>query len=314
MSDIQMLEVSPGATRATLKFDALTFQAFRGQATPRGNVLRIYARESAGAPTFALWHSLEAALLKVVRPNSALRHAIAHQPAAAARVDRRFFVIHTVRARVEPLEVRDPLPRAEAALVATRDAARQGDVVIEVAGDATETLIDQVWAELSAGIAQAPAAARTESAAAARLTPGEAARRRREAFLDRGWPTSSEVGMRLGSAAGAAAQRAAELRGTGQLLGAWSSRSRTYVHPDCQFDAVNQVQPVMRALLRILPTEGDDGGWRRTFWLYGPRDALDGQAPADVLGVDSERVLTLARAEFGDAPAAAAPAPSAGAA
>jgi hypothetical protein len=140
----------------------------------------------------------------------------------------------------------------------------------------------------------------------AHMTPAEAARRRRETLLDRNWPTSTAVGMALGSAEGAAAQCAADLRASGKLLGAWSSRSRTFVHPDCQFDEANQVLPVVEALLAILPTDGDEGGWRRTFWLYGPRDALDGYTPADVLGTKPERVLALAREEF----AAPVPIPS----
>jgi hypothetical protein len=131
------------------------------------------------------------------------------------------------------------------------------------------------------------------------MTPAEAARRRREALLERNWPTSTMVGVALGSAEGAAAQCAADLRASGKLLGAWSSRSRTFVHPDCQFDEANQVRPMMEVLLAILPADGDEGGWRRTFWLYGPRDALDGRLPADALAPDPERVLALAREEFG---------------
>lgn len=82
------------------------------------------------------------------------------------------------------------------------------------------------------------------------------------------------------------------------LLGAWSASQQTFVHPDCQFGDGGQPLPVVRQLLQILPSVGDDGGWRRTFWLYGSRDALDGHAPADLLVSEPERVLAFAREEF----------------
>jgi hypothetical protein len=133
-----------------------------------------------------------------------------------------------------------------------------------------------------------------------RRTSAEASRRRREALLARSWPTSAMVGVALGSDEGSAAQRAAELRARGELLGAWSGKERTFVHPECQFDTVtHEVLPVMRQLLAVLPAEGDKCGWRRTFWLYGPRDALNGQAPADLLATEPARVVALARSEFG---------------
>lgn len=140
-----------------------------------------------------------------------------------------------------------------------------------------------------------------------RLSPGEAARKLREAFLERGWPSSREVGSALG--ASDPVQHAAELRAANVLLGAWSAPKRTYVHPDCQFAEVSRpvggvkyvLRPAVRELLQILPSEGDEGGWRRVFWLYGPRWQLDGCSPADVMQRDPQRVIELARYEFASA-------------
>lgn len=138
----------------------------------------------------------------------------------------------------------------------------------------------------------------------ARLTPAEAARQHREAFLNRGWPTSIEVGVALGG--DDPAQYAADLRAAGRLLGAWSAPKRTYVHPDCQFIDIASARdgsrrtllPAMYELLQILPSAGDDGGWRRVFWLYSPRRELSGLSPAEVMQGSPHRVVELARREF----------------
>jgi len=129
-----------------------------------------------------------------------------------------------------------------------------------------------------------------------RLAPAQAAQQRREAFLARFWPTSAAVGTTLGAIN--PGQCAADLRKAGRLLGAWSPSQRTYVHPDCQFGPSGDPLPAMQELLQILPSAGDDSGWRRTFWLYGKREALGGMAPANLLSHDPQRVIELARIEF----------------
>lgn len=126
----------------------------------------------------------------------------------------------------------------------------------------------------------------------------EAAEQRRHALLAMSWPTSERVGEQLGFPVEVAAQAAATLRATGRLLGVWSSTQRTFVHPTLQFDAKGCVRPDVDSLLAALPADGDEGGWRRAFWLYGVRDALAGQCPADVFPNDPGKVLALARAEF----------------
>lgn len=129
-----------------------------------------------------------------------------------------------------------------------------------------------------------------------RPTPFQAEHAKRQALLARGWPTSRAVGERLGVSN--PAEHAAELRADGRLLGCWAADAGTYVHPDCQFDTEGRPLAVLHELLTLLPASGDDGGWRRAFWLYGPRDALDGRAPADLLHTEPDRVLGLARMEF----------------
>lgn len=129
-----------------------------------------------------------------------------------------------------------------------------------------------------------------------RLTPFQAEQAKRRALLARGWQPSRAVGERLG--APNPAQHAAELRAEGRLLGCWAADAGTYVHPDCQFDADGRPLDVMLELLALLPAKGDEGGWRRAFWLYGSRDELDRRAPADLLASEPDRVLALARTEF----------------
>ena len=128
-----------------------------------------------------------------------------------------------------------------------------------------------------------------------------AAEQRRRALLDMGWPTSECVGQQLGFPI-EPAQAAAALRASGRLLGVWSSVQRTFVHPAFQFDADGSLRSDVESLLAALPVDGDEGGWRRAFWLYGVREALAGQCPADVFPSDPARVLALARTEFGECP------------
>ncbi|MBL0040049.1 MAG: hypothetical protein IPP28_03150 [Xanthomonadales bacterium] len=95
-------------------------------------------------------------------------------------------------------------------------------------------------------------------------------------------------------------EAAAALRAAGRLLGVWSKSQRTYLHPDFQFDGEGRLRPQVAILLATLPSEGDAGGWRRAFWLYSVREALDGRCPADVFPDDPSRVLALASREFGE--------------
>lgn len=124
-----------------------------------------------------------------------------------------------------------------------------------------------------------------------------AARRRREQLLARGWPTAQDVAALLPGHG--SVDDVADLRESGALLGAWSAADRAFVYPACQFDRKGQLLPVIQPLLAVLPADGDPGGWRRVFWLYGPRDALGGQTPAHWLSRDPDRVMAFALVEFG---------------
>lgn len=126
----------------------------------------------------------------------------------------------------------------------------------------------------------------------------ESAEQRRRSLLARNWPTSERVGKQLGFSIEVAAKAAATLRATGRLLGVWSSTQHTFVHPAFQFDAEGHLRPDVEPLLAALPSDDDEGGWRRAFWLYGVREALSGQCPADVFPDDPAKVIALARTEF----------------
>lgn len=306
MADIQRVEVD---SHAGLVFDALTFADFaRGHAAVPDPCMRVYAREHALKPTIVFVSAMQRFLARLTQPHSRMRVLMESQLQRAPETPH-WFIYDAARSRLHAVDAHDGLQQALATLRAARDIRRNGDVVVEVVN--AQQLLDQVWRELEITVAPATMPAVEVDAvpalaypapmvAKARPTPAAAARQLREAFLDRGWPTSVAVGERLG--ANNPAQRAAELRAAGRLLGAWSARQRTYVHPECQFDDHGEPLPVVRELLRQLPVAGDDGGWRRVFWLCGPRDALDGRAPADLLASDPGRVLALAQAEFLAAP------------
>ncbi|TAN03204.1 MAG: hypothetical protein EPN36_14495 [Rhodanobacteraceae bacterium] len=145
------------------------------------------------------------------------------------------------------------------------------------------------------------------AAARVRESSVRAAMALRVEFIDRGWPTSADVGAANGSGSTTnPAQWASDRRAAGALLGAWSSRDHTYVHPDFQFDPEGRLDPRVKDLLAALAThpdftaEADKTGWRRVFWLYGQaRDLADRdgkpRAPAEVFKSDPETVIAFAR-------------------
>ena len=300
MAEIQMLEVRHGHNLAMLGLGSLTFAEFlnEGARTP-GTCLRLYARERADTVTFSFLDAARRLLSRLTCPESTLRTELALHPAADPTTLSLWFVYHARHAFHEPIKHGDALGQALATLRAARDMAQQGDVVVQVASaehHAVAALIDQVWAELAAIPIVESRIVRAPSAIPVRTEPAEAARQRREAFLACGWPTSIQVGAMLG--ANNPAQRAADLRTAGRLLGAWWAAERTYVHPDCQFGPGGEPLPVMRELLQILPSAGDGGGWRRVFWLYGTREAFGERSAAELLRDDPRPVLALAYDEF----------------
>lgn len=117
---------------------------------------------------------------------------------------------------------------------------------------------------------------------------------RRAAFLARGWPTATELAVRLGSTSDNPAQYTSRLRRAKKLFGVWSTQDGgTYVHPDFQFGEGGTLSPAMPELLTALEAipgfsdratdvgGGDPGRWRRLFWLYAPRSELSARSLAE---------------------------------
>lgn len=179
-------------------------------------------------------------------------------------------------------------------------------------------------------------------------SPAERVAAERDAFLDRGWPTAADLARNWGSQAANSARFTSSLRREKKLFGVWSTRDGgTYVHPDFQFRDPTAATP-KKALWPRLPEllealesipgysddendvdGGDPGRWRRTFWLYQPREELSARslgeavaraqgrsplramrdatgmseaprAPADVFGDHPDAVIALARKDAED--------------
>jgi hypothetical protein len=54
--------------------------------------------------------------------------------------------------------------------------------------------------------------------------------------------------------------------------------------------------PRLKELLRLLPPDGD--GWAAMLWCFSPTKKLGGVRPADMLWLDTERVIDAARRDF----------------
>lgn len=185
-----------------------------------------------------------------------------------------------------------------------------GGVVFSVSRPSQNVPIGDLWAGFrkALGVAgkKGSRAAKTDTLADQRLSPIRAAMRLRGEFIARGWPTSAEVGRANGSeSATNPAQWASDRREAGALLGAWSSRDRTYVHPDFQFDSAGILSPRVKDLLAALAThpdltpEADKTGWRRVFWLYGETMDLADEAgrprsAASVFASEPDTVIAFA--------------------
>ncbi len=92
------------------------------------------------------------------------------------------------------------------------------------------------------------------------------------------------------------------MRSGGVLPGVWSARRECFLHPDFQFGDGGRLIPEVSLLLRILPAERDDAGWRRASWLYSPHALLDGRVPSSMFALDPLRILEVAEAEFNASP------------
>ncbi|MHB9833268.1 hypothetical protein Q8F57_000355 [Paraburkholderia terrae] len=121
----------------------------------------------------------------------------------------------------------------------------------------------------------------------------------RERLLANNWPDESSLLGLVRTSHGADAKSAFSLmRSGGVLLGVWSARRECFLYPDFQFDDDGRLITEVSLLLRILPAEGDDAGWRRAFWLYSPHALLDGNVPSSIFVLDPLKILEVAKAEF----------------
>jgi hypothetical protein len=298
-----------------------------------GPWLRVYARDKEEALSVRFATCMHEVMRHVAQPESALREVLAshawqmvHEPSHVSPIVRsHYFVYDAARSLLEPIILQnhlDAMRRAMATLEATRDYTRQPRFIVECMVPRGETapmvLIDALWRDLQNASDSAPQSNAQpalldgpNARAGQPASPAAAARRWREQFLDLGWPTSAEVATRLGSDVVNQAKLAADLRKRGDLLGAWSHRGGTFVHPAFQFyenptDNTTELRPDLGTLLDVLReltldpngTFVDKGGWRRVFWLYGPRAELDDKTPAEVFIYDPSRVLELAREDL----------------
>ncbi|WP_277185174.1 hypothetical protein [Caballeronia sp. BR00000012568055] len=130
--------------------------------------------------------------------------------------------------------------------------------------------------------------------------PEQAAIDFRNQLLAKNWRDGKGVAALLGMATEVANpnQYAYRLRKDGALFGVWSAKDRGYRYPDFQFER-GMLRPETAELLSVLAALEDSGGWRIAFWLYSPHALLDGNKPADVFVTAAQRVIDVARQEFG---------------
>jgi len=118
-------------------------------------------------------------------------------------------------------------------------------------------------------------------------------------LLANNWPDESKLLGLVKTSYGADAKYALTLmRSGGVLLGVWSALHQRFLYPDFQFNNDGHLIPEVSLLLRILPAEGDDAGWRRAFWVYSPHALLDGRTPSSIFALDPLKILEVAKAEF----------------
>ncbi|WP_156516640.1 hypothetical protein [Paraburkholderia caribensis] len=125
----------------------------------------------------------------------------------------------------------------------------------------------------------------------------------RERLLANNWLDESSLLGLVRTSHGVDAKSAfTSMRSDGVLLGVWLARRECFLYPDFQFDDDGRLIPEVSLLLRILPAEGDDAGWRRAFWLYSPHALLDGSVPSSIFALDPLKILEVAKAEFNASP------------
>lgn len=135
----------------------------------------------------------------------------------------------------------------------------------------------------------------------------DAAERREE--LAALWLSAAQVDARLGADPCRRCSHASQMRRDSLILGVYVARpSPSYRYPNWQFRADGQPVDHLAEILVLLrdcgPFERETGGLRRTTgwdeveWFLSPHALLDATPPAEVLSVDSVRVLRAVRIEF----------------
>ena len=125
-------------------------------------------------------------------------------------------------------------------------------------------------------------------------TPASAARRR---ALYGAWESEGVIVRKL-TDLGA-------LFSEGRVLAVLVREVGEHRYPGFQFDAQGHLIPQMTLLLDLLrgpgglTDEANQSGWLEVEWLYAPHVLLDGRSPAECFTADPERVLAVAREEFG---------------
>lgn len=269
-------------------------------ASDRGlhSLFRLYA--AAPVSEVSIYELFRGTVLRLFRPDSVVRRTLEREyriAVDAKHPDSQWFSFELDRSVLRSLSLEQL--RASASAWSTLAAARNKTsvVFIQTKGSwaETETMIERLRAEIEA--TQAVIEVRKP-----RPTPIAAQRAKVHELLNQlmaqGWPNSAEVGAQLGSVSGKnPAQYASQLRMQNRLFGTWSAADRTYRHPTFQFDATGLVLPRLPELLEALVDDDDNRGWRRTLWLYGGSDQLEGRSPAAAFADDPDRVIALARAE-----------------
>ncbi len=124
------------------------------------------------------------------------------------------------------------------------------------------------------------------------------------------WPSSAQVDVALRKNFSCGDEGAAQLRRQGKLLAVYVTHpTPTYRYPTWQFyadgRAIEHLAEVLTVLRELGPFEREpDGmcrttGWGEVEWFLSPHGLLDGATPAGMLAIDPQRVLQVARTEFG---------------
>ncbi len=280
-----------------------------GKETPGiGALMRLYAPMELSS--MALYELFRATLLRLDKPQSVARSTLravmmsrrTHKKGIPGGLNAQWFSLEPKTNSVRGLTV-DEMRKAVGAWSQHKGphVTNLGALFIETYGSwqDTDKAIRQITDDIKSIAKLLPTAGATVTATNERSAePRPAAVAWREHLLALNWPTSADVGDRLGSGSVSnAGQYASQLRKRGKLLGVWSAKDGTYRHPDFQFDASGQLRPRLAELLSLIDDKDDAGGWRRAFWLYGTSDALDDKSPADMFIEDPERVIALAKQE-----------------